>query len=150
MLRYFLLPVLVMGSVCAQTASQPGAPTAAAEAPSSTEDWTKKGQEQLKAGQFQEASQSFEEAVRLDGNNIEAKLGLASACVKLWVTGGKSPLAEESYFRARNTLLAVLDQEPENKKALASLARIALERATSLADRKALNEGLDEARAWNL
>ena len=88
--------------------------------------------------------------MRQDPKNIEAKLGLANACIKLWVTGGGSPMAESNYFRARNTLLDVLDQEPDNKKALSALSRMSLERAHSTADRKALNEMLDEARVWNL
>lgn len=131
-----------MGGAWAQTVSQPAAPT--------TEDWVKKGQEQYKAKQYQEANLSFEEALRLDRKNIEAKLGLANACIRLWDTGGKSPASENNYFRARNTLLDVLDQEPDNKKALSALSRMSLERANSTVDRKALNEMLDETRAWNL
>lgn len=110
----------------------------------------KKGQEQYKAKQYKEASWSFEEALRLDPKNIEAKLGLANASIRLWATGGRSEMAENSYFRARNTLLDVLDQEPENKKALSALSRISFERANFGIDRKALNEMLDEPRAWNL
>src|SRR5271157_4488491 len=147
MLRYLLLPLLAIGSAFAQASSQPGTPAAAA---SSAEDWVKKGQEQYKAGQYQEATLSFEAAARLDRKSIEAKLGLANASMKLWVTGGGSPAAEGNYFRARNTLLDVLDQEPDNRKALSALSRMSLERANSTADRKALNEMLDETRAWNL
>lgn len=130
----------------AQTSSQPAAPAAA----SPTAALVTKGQEQFKAKQYQEASQSYDEAIRLDPKNIEAKLGLANACIRLWATGGESAEAEKSYFRARNTLLDVLDQEPDNKKALAALSRMSLQRANSAADRKALNEILDETRVWNL
>jgi|SRR5271165_4449581 len=147
MLRYLLLPLLAIGSAFAQTSSQPGTPAAAA---SSAEDWVKKGQEQYKAGQYQEATLSFEAAARLDRKSIEAKLGLANASMKLWVTGGGSAAAENNYFRARNTLLDVLDQEPDNKKALSALSRLALQRANSTADRQVRTEILDEVRAWNL
>src|SRR5208283_5976209 len=127
MLRYVLPALLVVGSALAQTSTQPGMPAAA----STVEDWVKKGQEQYQAKRYQDASLSFEEATRLDRKNIEAKLGLANACIKLWVTGGGSPAAEDSYFRARNTLLDVLDQEPGNKKAVTALSRMSLQRANS-------------------
>ncbi len=143
MLRYLPLTFLVMGCAWAQTSSQTAAP-------STIQDWINRGQEQYKAKQYQDAGLSFEEAIRLDRTNVEAKLGLANACIKLWVTGGGSALADQSYFRARNTLLDVLDQEPDNKKALAALSRISLQRTNSNSDRKAVNEMLDEARAWNL
>ncbi len=143
MLRYLPLTFLVMGCAWDQTSSQTAAP-------STIQDWINKGQEQYKARQYQDAGFSFEEAIRLDGKNVEAKLGLANACIKLWVTGSGSALADQSYFRARNTLLDVLDQEPDNKKALAALSRISLQRTNSNSDRKAVNEMLDEARAWNL
>ncbi len=132
-----------MGSAVAQTSSQPAAA-------SPTEALVTKGQEQHKAKQYQEASLSFEEAIQLDPKNIEAKLGLANACIRLWATGGRSPAAESNFFRARNTLLDVLDQEPDNKKALSALSRMSLQRASSTADREALNEMLDETRVWNL
>ena len=140
----YLLPVLLLvASAVAQTSSQ-------SAAASSIEALATKGQEQYKAKQYQEASLSFEEAIQLDPKNIGAKLGLANACIRLWATGGRSPAAESNYFRARNTLLDVLDQEPDNKKALSALSRMSLERATSAVDRKALNEMLDETLAWNL
>ena len=145
-----LTAVLVIGGAFAQSSPQPAAAPAATAPASTVENWVKKGEEEYKAKQYQEASSSFEEATRLDRKNIEAKLGLANACIRLWATGGKSPAAENSYFRARNTLLDVLDLEPDNKKALAALSRMSLERANSALDRKALTEMLDEARVWNL
>jgi len=145
MLRYLLPSILFIGSVFGQTTSQSDAPAPPAGTASAAEDWIKKGREQFKAGQYQEASLSFEEATRLDEKNIDAKLGLANACIKLWMTG-KPQLAENNYFRARNTLLDILDQQPDNAKALSALSRISLQsfqRSTS-------TDLLDEARVWNL
>ncbi len=141
-LLYLLAALVVVGNASAQTVSQP--------AVSAIQDLISKGQEQYKGKQYQESILSFEEAIRLDQKNIEAKLGLANACMRLWARGSKSPTAENNYFRARNTLLEVLDLEPDNKKALSALSRMSLERTNFTVDRKALNETLDEARTWNL
>ena len=150
MLRYVLSALLAAGSAFAKTSSLASGPVVQTTAPSTAEDWVRKGQEQNKAGQYREASLSFEEATRADRKNVEAKLGLANACVKLWMKGGISPTAENNYFRARNTLLDLLDQQPDNKRALSALSRISLQRANSMGDRKTRNEMLDEARIWDL
>jgi tetratricopeptide (TPR) repeat protein len=147
MIRYFLpLCLLLIGNCFCQTSSQAVAPTTSS--PSTAEAWLKEGQEQYKAGQYSEARRSFEAAGQLDGKNIEAKLGLANACIKLWVGGGHSLASEDNYFRARNTLLNVLDQQPDNKKALTALSRLSLQRASSGGEMRP--EGFDEAREWNL
>jgi tetratricopeptide (TPR) repeat protein len=122
-----------------------------AQTPTSTaDDWLKKAQEQYQARQYQEARHSFEEASRADPKNVEAKIGLANACMKLWVSGKGSPDRENNYFRARNTLIEVLDQQPDNQKALLAMSKLSLQRAMSAQDLNARPESLDEARQWNV
>ncbi len=143
----FLSLILAAGTF-AQTPS--AASGAAPTVSSSADEWLKKAKEQYQARQYEDARYSFEQASGADPKNVEAKIGLANACMKLWVGEKGSPNRESNYFRARNTLIEVLDEQPDNQKALLAMSKISLQRAMSTQDFKARPEILDEARQWNV
>jgi TonB family protein len=84
----------------------------------------KLGEAAFNHGDYVEAATRFENAVRMEPNNVNAKLLLGNTLLMVWVPGSDAgaPVAA----RARQQYLDVLALEPGNKQALQSLASIAL------------------------
>jgi len=88
-----------------------------------------------------------EGAAALDPTNPNARLYLATSYMSQWIPGAESPENLAFASMAKEEFLKVLEKDPANTTALASLASIAYNQAGSLApDKKA--EKLDEAAGW--
>jgi tetratricopeptide (TPR) repeat protein len=74
---------------------------------------------------------------------------LATAYFVQWVPGDNSPENRQKYEATKKTFQEVLEKDPNNKPALASLASMAYESAlnTPPDQRRA---ALEDARKWNL
>jgi tetratricopeptide (TPR) repeat protein len=95
------------------------------------------------------AVQHFKDAVRLDPANQNAQLYLATSYMIQWVPGADSPDNMKNYDAAKREFDAVLATDPKNSLALASLASMAYNSASSgTPDQKAA--ALEEAKKWNL
>lgn len=110
-------------------------------------DHLNQGVNAFKNAKYGDAVEHFKQAIALDPTNPNAQLYLATAYMSQWIPGAESPENVEMATKARDGFLKVLDQDPNNTTALASLASLAYNEASSLpADKKA--EKLDEAAKW--
>jgi tetratricopeptide (TPR) repeat protein len=118
-------------------------------APATAEGWLEQGKRQVTAKQLDEAKQSFEQALQLDPHNNDARAALADVYERQWLTARDKDERLRLYFQARNLLTGILDQDPDNKKALRAIARLSfLGRDSAPGQDRA--GWLDEARRWNL
>jgi tetratricopeptide (TPR) repeat protein len=102
-----------------------------------------------KNAHYAQAIKDFKEAVRLDPTNQNAQLYLATSYMVLWVPGADSPDNKKSYDAAQTEFKKVLDTDPKNGLALASLASMAFNSAnTGTPDQK--EAAMQEAKKWNL
>jgi len=102
----------------------------------------------FKNAKYGEAVEHFKQAIALDPDNPNAQLYLATAYMSQWIPGAESPENVRMAEMARDGFLHVLEKNPNDSTALASLASIAYQQASSLPPDKKL-EKLDEAAKWN-
>jgi tetratricopeptide (TPR) repeat protein len=111
-------------------------------------DHLNKGVAAFKAARYADAVEHFKTAIALDSSNPNARLYLATAYMQQWIPGAVSPENDQMAKQARDEFLKVLEEYPNEKTALASLASLAYNQATSLSqDEK--QKMLDEAAKWN-
>jgi tetratricopeptide (TPR) repeat protein len=96
---------------------------------------------------YGDAIENFKQAIALDPDNPNARLYLATSYMQQWIPGAESPENEEMARKANEEFMKVLDKDPNNTTALASLASIAYNSAGSLAPEKKV-EKFDEAAKW--
>jgi tetratricopeptide (TPR) repeat protein len=97
---------------------------------------------------YGDAVELFKQAAALDPENNNARLYLATSYMSQWIPGAESPENLQFASMAKEEFNKVLEKEPNNTTALASLASIAFNQAAPLSpDKKA--EKLDEATKWN-
>ena len=107
-----------------------------------------KGIASFRNAKYGDAVERFKEAAALDPENNNARLYLATAYMSQWIPGAESPENLAFAAMAKDEFNKVLEKEPNNTTALASLASIAFNQAAPLPpDKKA--EKLDEAAKWN-
>lgn len=101
----------------------------------------------FKINKFGDAVEHFKLAISLDPSNPNPQLYLATAYMQQWIPGADSPENVQMAAQAKDGFLKVLAQDPNDKTALASLASLAYNQATSLpADQKM--KKFDEAADW--
>ena len=89
----------------------------------------------------------FKEAIDLDPENPNARTYLATAYMMQWIPGAESPENLQFAAKARDEFNKVLEKNPNETVALASLASLAYNEADALpADKKVAK--LDEAASW--
>ena len=112
-------------------------------------DEMNKGVQAYRNNKYADAVNHFKEAVGLDPTNKNAKLYLATSYMIQWVPGAESPDNKKNYDMARKTFGEVLETDPTNSLALASMASMAYNSASSGSDDQK-KVALDEAKKWNL
>lgn len=103
----------------------------------------------FKNAKYTEAVESFKEAIRLDPNNPNARLYLATAYMVQWIPGAESPENKQLADAAKSEFMAVLNKDSKDKTALAYLASLSYNQAGSLQGEERVKK-LDEARDWNM
>src|SRR5436305_3563694 len=88
-------------------------------------DEMNKGVQSYKNNKYADAVKHFQQAVRLDPTNQNAQLYLATSYMVQWVPGVDSPDNQKNYKAAKAEFQRVLDKEPNNSLALASMASMA-------------------------
>jgi tetratricopeptide (TPR) repeat protein len=112
-------------------------------------DQLNQGVQAYKNNKYAEAVRHFKEAVTLDPTNQNAQLYLATSYMIQWVPGADAPDNKKNYDMAKQEFDTVLRREPSNSLALASMASMAYNSASSgTPDQR--NAALEEARRWNL
>lgn len=111
-----------------------------------------KGVAAFKGAKYSDATSFFKEAIRLDPDNPNAKLYLATAYMVQWIPGADSPENNEFAKNAREQFTEVYKKDPKDKTAIASLASLAFNEGKAIqADDKtrALRIArFDEAKDW--
>jgi tetratricopeptide (TPR) repeat protein len=112
-------------------------------------DEMNKGVQAYKNAHYVDAVNHFKSAVQLDPTNQNAQLYLATSYMTQWVPGADSPENNRAEKAAKQEFMKVLEKDPQNKIALASLASMSYSEAGfGTPEEKA--KALDEARNWNL
>ena len=111
-------------------------------------DHINKGIDAYKNARYNEAVEHFKEAAALDPENNNALLYLATAYMVQWIPGAESPENMEFAAKAKEEFNKVLAKDPNDKVALASLASLAYNQATSLPQEQKMAK-LDEAADWH-
>jgi hypothetical protein len=110
-------------------------------------DHLNKGVGAFKNAKYADAVEHFKEAIALDPDNPTAPLYLATAYMSQWIPGAESPENVEMANKARDEFLKVLDKKPDDTTALASLASLFYNQASSLPPDQKIAK-LDEAAKW--
>jgi tetratricopeptide (TPR) repeat protein len=111
-------------------------------------DQMNQGVQAYKNNHYAEAVRHFNEAVTLDPSNQNAQLYLATSYMIQWVPGAEAPDNKKNYDMAKQEFDEVLKKDPSNSLALASMASMAYNSASSgTPEQKAA--ALEEARKWN-
>src|SRR5260370_158238 len=118
--------------------------------PTDARGWMNQGMQAYKSQQYEQAIDAFQKAVDLDPANVSAHLYLGSAWMAAFIPGVQLPDNVAKAERARSEFLRVLALEPDNERALESLAYLGLQEATGLQDQTARFRMLDNARDWFL
>jgi Tfp pilus assembly protein PilF len=100
-------------------------------------DQLNKGVQSYKNAQYPEAVEHFKTAVELDPNFPTARLYLATAYMSQYIPGADSPENLQMAQAAHDQFQKVLDQDPKNEVALASIASLYFNQ-----------KKLDEAKQW--
>src|ERR1700742_1636172 len=110
-------------------------------------DKSNQGIQAFRNAQYGKAVEAFKEAIALDPDNPNAQLYLATTYMQQWIPGADSPENNEMARKATEGFQKVLEKDDKNTIALASLASIAYNSASSLPPDKK-NEKFDEAAKW--
>src|SRR6266487_2656176 len=100
-------------------------------------DQLNKGVQAFTAAQYPEAVEHFKTAVELDPGFASARLYLATAYMQQYIPGADSPENNRMAQAAFDNFKKVLDQEPKNTLAMASIASLNLNQ-----------KKWDEAQQW--
>ncbi len=113
-------------------------------------DEMNKGVQAYKNNKYTDAVKHFKDAVRLDPSNQNAQLYLATSYMIQWVPGVDSPDNKKNFDAAQQEFTRVLQQDPKNSLALASMASMAFNSAqgagTNMDQKMSF---LQDAAKWN-
>lgn len=112
-------------------------------------DQLNKGVEAYKNAKYGEAVDHFKQAIELDPTNPNARLYLATAYMNQYIPGADSPDNNKNSQAARDEFMKVLQDNPNDKMAVQSLASLSYSEAGGISDVDAKLKKLDEARKWN-
>jgi TonB family protein len=99
-----------------------------AQDPTDSRGWLQKGVQAFQNANYTEAVQDFERSLSLEPTFLEARLYLGTAYMQQYIPGAQS--ADNAGFAdsAQHAFQRVLDLEPENRVAMASIASLMLNR----------------------
>src|SRR5215469_964292 len=87
-------------------------------------DQLNKGTQAFRNAQYPEAVEHFKQAVELDPTFPVARLYLATAYMQQYIPGAQSPENDRMAKAAYDTFMKVLEQDPKNNTAIASIASL--------------------------
>jgi tetratricopeptide (TPR) repeat protein len=106
------------------------------------------GVQAYKGAHYTEAVDYFKNAVQLDPDNTMPRLYLATAYMSQYIPGAISPENVQLAKEAKEEFQKVLEKNPSDTTALASLASLAYQQAQSMPDLDQKLKRLDEAKEW--
>src|ERR1700733_14590710 len=108
------------------------------------------GVQAYKGAHYTEAVDYFKNAVQLDPENTMPRLYLATAYMSEYIPGADSPENLQLAKQAKEEFLKVLEKNPSDTTALASLASLSYQQAQGVPDLDQKLKKLDEAKEWYL
>ena len=111
-------------------------------------DQMNQGVQAFRNNHYPDAVKHFKEAVRLDPTNMNAQSYLATSYFIQWVPGADSPDNKKNYDMAEQEFQKILQKDPTNSQALASMANMAYNSAQSGTPEQR-RAAFNEARKWN-
>src|ERR1017187_6608402 len=102
-------------------------------------DQLNKGVQAFKSAQYPQAVERFKTAVEYDPTFATARLYLATAYMQQYIPGAESPENVQMATAAYDQFQKVLDQDPKNELAVASIASLLFN-----------EKKLDDPNQWNL
>jgi tetratricopeptide (TPR) repeat protein len=106
-----------------------------------------KGIAAFKNAKYTDAVELFKQAAALDPDNPNARLYLATSYMSQWIPGAMSPENLQFAQMAKDEFLKVLEKNPNDPTALASLASLSYNQASSLSGDEKVKK-FDEAADW--
>ncbi|HLG99781.1 MAG TPA: hypothetical protein VKX49_25960 [Bryobacteraceae bacterium] len=113
-------------------------------------DRLNRGVQAYKSAKYTDAVDYFKEAVALDPANLNGRLYLATAYMSQYIPGAGSPENLQVAKQAKDEFMKVLDRDPNEKTALASLASLSYQQAQGEPDLDAKFKKLEESKEWYL
>ena len=111
-------------------------------------DELNKGVQSFKGARYPEAVNHFRSAVDLDPTFPAARLYLATAYMSQWIPGADSPDNKKMAQSAKDQFNKVLEQEPNNTTAIASIASLEYNEAKAVQGLENKLKQMDEAKKW--
>ena len=108
------------------------------------------GVQAYRGAKYTDAVEYFKTAVALDPTNMNGRLYLATAYMSQYIPGAESPENLQLAKQAQEEFSRVLEKDPNDKTALASLASLAYQQAQGQPDLDAKLKKLEEAKDWYL
>lgn len=112
-------------------------------------DQMNQGVQAYRNAHYAEAANHFKEAVELDPTNQNARLYLATSYMTQWVPGAQSADNKKNLEMAQQTFQQVLDKDPNNSLALASMASMSFNIASSKPNDQEKAAAMEDTRKWN-
>jgi Tfp pilus assembly protein PilF len=113
-------------------------------------DQLNRGVQAYRSAKYADAVEFFKNAVNLDPTNLNGRLYLATAYMTQYIPGAESPENLQLAKQAKEEFLKVLERDPNDKTALASLASLSYQQAQGMPDLEQKLKKLDEAKEWYL
>lgn len=107
-----------------------------------------KGVQAFKSARYTEAVERFKTAVELDPGFQTARLYLGMAYFSQYIPGAESPENQQMVRAAKEQFGKVLEAEPNNVTALASIAQLNYNETQGISKLEDKFKKLDEAREW--
>lgn len=111
-------------------------------------DQLNRGVQAFRNAKYTEAVERFKTAVELDPNFDTARLYLAMAYFQQFIPGAESPENLQMVRAAKEQFNKVLEKNPNNTVALASIAQLNYNETQGISDLDLKAKKLDEAREW--
>ena len=102
----------------------------------------------LRNARYTDAVEKFKNAVELDPSLQTADF-IATAYSQQYIPGAQSPENDQMLRAAKEQFLKVLEVEPNNTVALASMAQLNYNETQGISDLDQKFKKLDESREWN-
>jgi tetratricopeptide (TPR) repeat protein len=113
-------------------------------------DQLNRGVQAYRSAKYADAVEFFKTAVNLDPTNLNGRLYLATAYMTQYIPGAESPENLQLAKQAKEEFMKVLERDPNDKTALASLASLSYQQAQGMPDLEQKLKKLDEAKEWYL
>jgi tetratricopeptide (TPR) repeat protein len=111
-------------------------------------DEMNRGIQSYKSTHYLDAAEHFKKAIALDPQNQNAQLYLATSYMTQWIPGAESTENTRMYDAAEAEFQKVLEKDPKNATALASMAFLTFSSASNGTPEQK-EKFLEEAKKWN-